>query len=70
MTQEPADLLQFIHACCSGDGEARRRFQEEYGEDIYNSPLCPSLKRSDGFWAKKAFCSFIPLEERQIKLQA
>jgi RNA polymerase sigma factor (sigma-70 family) len=39
MAQETSDILDLIRACFTGDGEARRRFQEEYGEDIYNFPV-------------------------------
>ena len=31
--------IYFIAACVSGDADARLRFQEEYGEDIYNFPI-------------------------------
>jgi len=39
MAQESADLKEFFNACASGDSTARRQFQEEYGEDIYNFPV-------------------------------
>ncbi|MBI3796678.1 MAG: hypothetical protein HY268_06880 [Deltaproteobacteria bacterium] len=39
MSQQPSDILNVIRACAAGDTEARRRFQEEYGEDIYNFPV-------------------------------
>jgi RNA polymerase sigma factor (sigma-70 family) len=39
MAQAMGEILEFIRACASGDQEARRRFQEEYGEDIYNFPV-------------------------------
>ncbi|MGE0822537.1 MAG: sigma-70 family RNA polymerase sigma factor [Candidatus Binatia bacterium] len=39
MTQESEDFREFFNACASGDSAARRRFQEEYGEDIYNFPV-------------------------------
>lgn len=39
MAQESADLKEFLNACASGDPTARRRFQEEHGEDIYNFPV-------------------------------
>ncbi|MGE0820864.1 MAG: hypothetical protein AB7G75_00360 [Candidatus Binatia bacterium] len=29
----------FLQACAAGDMDARQRFQEEYGEDIYNFPV-------------------------------
>ncbi len=39
MAQESADLKEFFNTCASGDPAARRQFQEEYGEDIYNFPV-------------------------------
>ena len=39
MNPETSDVLYCIRACAAGDVEARRRFQEEYGEDIYNFPV-------------------------------
>jgi RNA polymerase sigma factor (sigma-70 family) len=38
MSQEPSNILNVIRACAAGDQQARRRFQEEYGEDIYHFP--------------------------------
>jgi hypothetical protein len=34
-----SDILTLIRACAAGEYAARSRFQEEYGEDIYNFPL-------------------------------
>jgi RNA polymerase sigma factor (sigma-70 family) len=39
MSQELSDILNVIRACIAGNAETRRRFQEEYGEDIYNIPV-------------------------------
>jgi RNA polymerase sigma factor (sigma-70 family) len=39
MAQDNAEVKDFLNACASGDLSARRRFQEEYGEDIYNFPV-------------------------------
>lgn len=39
MAQESVDLKEFFQACMAGDSTARRQFQEEYGEDIYNFPV-------------------------------
>src|SRR5262245_39008555 len=39
MSQPPANMLELLQACAAGEGEARRRFQDEYGEDIYNFPV-------------------------------
>lgn len=39
MAQIMGDILELIQACDSGDLAARRRFQNEYGEDIYNFPV-------------------------------
>jgi RNA polymerase sigma factor (sigma-70 family) len=39
MSQTTSDVLALIRACSAGDLEARRRFQEEHGEDIYNFPV-------------------------------
>jgi RNA polymerase sigma factor (sigma-70 family) len=39
MAQAIGEILELIQACASGDLEARRRFQDEYGEDIYNFPV-------------------------------
>jgi hypothetical protein len=39
MTQDILDIQLLIRACVSGDMDARQRFQEEYGEDIYNFPI-------------------------------
>ena len=39
MAQDSADLKEFLNVCASGDPTARHRFQEEYGEDIYNFPV-------------------------------
>jgi RNA polymerase sigma factor (sigma-70 family) len=39
MAQGTEDIFQLTRACASGDPKARRRFQEEYGEDIYNFPV-------------------------------
>jgi DNA-directed RNA polymerase specialized sigma24 family protein len=37
--QDSADIYEFLNACAAGDMTARRHFQEEYGEDIYNFPV-------------------------------
>ena len=34
-----SDILTLIRACAAGEQAARARFQEEYGEDIYNFPF-------------------------------
>jgi RNA polymerase sigma factor (sigma-70 family) len=39
MSQTTSAILELIRACAAGDPEARRRFQEEHGEDIYNFPV-------------------------------
>jgi RNA polymerase sigma factor (sigma-70 family) len=39
MAQVTGETLELIQACASGDLAARRRFQDEYGEDIYNFPI-------------------------------
>jgi hypothetical protein len=39
MSQQPLDILDVIHTCVAGNAEARRHFQEAYGEDIYNFPV-------------------------------
>ena len=39
MNAQISQILALIHACASGDAEARRQFQYEYGEDIYNFPV-------------------------------
>ncbi len=39
MSHEPADIRAFLQTCASGNNDARLRFQEEYGEDIYNFPI-------------------------------
>lgn len=39
MSQQTSDILDLIRACVVGDGQARRTFQDEYGEDIYNFPV-------------------------------
>ena len=39
MAQAMGEILELIQACASGDSESRRRFQDEYGEDIYNFPV-------------------------------
>jgi RNA polymerase sigma factor (sigma-70 family) len=39
MSQPPANMLALLQACAAGEGEARRHFQDEYGEDIYNFPV-------------------------------
>lgn len=39
MAQAMGEILELIQACASGDPESRRRFQDEYGEDIYNFPV-------------------------------
>jgi RNA polymerase sigma factor (sigma-70 family) len=39
MAHETGELLPFLRACADGDVTARRRFQDEYGEDIYNFPV-------------------------------
>lgn len=33
------DIFELIRACDAGDAEARRQFQDEYGEDIYYFPV-------------------------------
>ncbi len=38
-TDQLSDILTLIRACAAGEYAARSRFQEEYGEDIYNFPL-------------------------------
>ena len=39
MRQDSVDLCEFLNACAAGDTAARQRFQETYGEDIYNFPV-------------------------------
>lgn len=39
MTQDILDIQLLIRACVAGDIDARRRFQEDYGADIYNFPI-------------------------------
>lgn len=39
MSQELSAILNVIRACVAGDVTARHRFQEDYGEDIYNFPV-------------------------------
>ena len=39
MLQESADIREFFQACAAGDLAARRQFQEEFAEDIYNFPV-------------------------------
>lgn len=43
MSQHPTDhlssILDLIRTCADGDQSARLRFQDAYGEDIYNFPL-------------------------------
>lgn len=39
MAEIIGDILELLHLCASGDLAARRRFQDEYGEDIYNFPV-------------------------------
>ena len=39
MSQDSTDIHAFLLACANGDYEARLRFQEEYGEDIYHFPI-------------------------------
>ena len=39
MNQDSAGVREFLHACASGDATARRQFQEEFGEAIYNFPV-------------------------------
>jgi RNA polymerase sigma factor (sigma-70 family) len=39
MAQVMGEILELIQVCASGDLAARRRFQDEYGEDIYNFPV-------------------------------
>ena len=39
MSHQPTDIRELIRACTAGDAEARRRFQDEHGEDIYNFPV-------------------------------
>src|SRR5262245_41180893 len=33
------DIRELLRACATGDALARRAFQDEYGEDIYNFPV-------------------------------
>ncbi|MGE0825307.1 MAG: hypothetical protein AB7G75_05880 [Candidatus Binatia bacterium] len=39
MFDEPDDIRTFLQSCATGDDNARHRFQEHYGEDIYNFPI-------------------------------
>ena len=39
MSQDSTDIRAFLLACANGDYEARLRFQEKYGEDIYHFPI-------------------------------
>lgn len=39
MTQPLVDIRELLQACTTGDAAARRQFQDEYGEDIYNFPV-------------------------------
>jgi len=39
MSHDLTDIRAFLLACANADNEARLRFQEEYGEDIYNFPI-------------------------------
>jgi RNA polymerase sigma factor (sigma-70 family) len=39
MAKVMGEILELIQACASGDPAARRQFQDEYGEDIYNFPV-------------------------------
>lgn len=39
MSEDATDIRAFLLACANGEHEARLRFQEEYGEDIYNFPI-------------------------------
>jgi RNA polymerase sigma factor (sigma-70 family) len=39
MSQSFTDIREFLQSCAAGDGAARRQFQDEYGEDIYNFPV-------------------------------
>lgn len=39
MVQDTNDIQDLLLACANGDTTARLRFQEEYGEDIYNFPI-------------------------------
>ena len=36
---DPDDVHDLVRGCTSGDGAARRAFQERYGKDIYNFPV-------------------------------
>src|SRR5713226_922580 len=39
MSQPILDIFELIRACEAGDALARRRFQDEYGKDIYYFPV-------------------------------
>ncbi len=39
MAKVMGEILELIQACASGDPAARRQFQDEYGENIYNFPV-------------------------------
>lgn len=39
MNRSFLDIRELLRACVDGDPVARRQFQEEYGEDIYNFPV-------------------------------
>src|SRR5262245_49586049 len=39
MSRQPVDILELVRPCASSGEVARRRFQHEYGEDIYNFPV-------------------------------
>src|SRR5438309_8499862 len=36
---ETSDLKQLLHACAQGDADNRIRFQNAFGESIYNYPI-------------------------------
>src|SRR5215510_14760020 len=39
MSQSISDIFALIRACAAGDASARKRFQDEYGTDIYYFPV-------------------------------
>jgi hypothetical protein len=39
MSHDPTNIRAFLQTCARGGNEARLRFQEEYGEDMYNFPI-------------------------------
>jgi RNA polymerase sigma factor (sigma-70 family) len=48
-----------VRACAEGDGDARRRFQEEFAEDVYNFPI-----KMCGMSAEKAADFYVYAFER------